>query len=189
MIRESLRGQSRTRTEETKQVQSWSIKESGDCTRACKIIESVSFCRFSSVLERWLRSLVIRRRPKVKHFYTNRQSPWRIVQLNRRITLSLQDEMIHPSVVIICSGSWISCLLIPVCLLQSKTRLQKAFPLNAGALSLWHSLPQLGYGMLRVPRDLDPALIHFPVLDEFFTVSDQTIILVVQPLESFISAY
>ena len=76
-----------------------------------------------------------------------------------------------------------------VSLPQSKTRLQKAFSPNAGALSLWHSLPQLAYGMLRVSRNLDPALNHCYVLIEFLSVSDRTMFLEVELLESFISAY
>ena len=103
--------------------------------------------------------------------------------------------MIHPSVVIICSDSSISCLficaflsfvqrstasfsrplaslenffilslflvhsLIPpryaflyLCLLLSKTQLQKTFSPNAGALSLWHSLLQQAYGRMLLPR-------------------------------------
>ena len=85
-----------------------------------------------------------------------------MVDLNRRIILSLQDGMVGPSVVIICSESWIFCLLICTflslfhsstatsfgsffilslrltifllyrSLLQSKTLLQKAFSLDAG---------------------------------------------------------
>ena len=64
MIRESLSVHSRTRIGETKQVQSWSVKVSGACTRACYFIASVSFSRFFSVLERWFWSLLIRRRSK-----------------------------------------------------------------------------------------------------------------------------
>ena len=43
--------------------------------------------------------------------------------------------------------------------------------------------------MVRVPRDLDRALYHYSVLEEFLSVSDPTMILVVEPLESFLSAY
>lgn len=40
-----------------------------------------------------------------------------------------------------------------------------------------------------VPRDLDPAFYHCFVLVEFLSVSESTIIRVVEILESFISAY
>ena len=70
------------------------------------------FSRFPSVLERWLCSLLIRRRSQLKNASTKWQSPWRIVELNRRIILPLQDDVICPSVVIIFSDSWIFCLLI-----------------------------------------------------------------------------
>ena len=49
-------------------------------------------------------------------------------------------------------------------------------------------LPQSAYGIVRVPRILDPALYHCLVLGKFLSVSDPTIILVVELLESFISA-
>ena len=53
------------------------------------------------------------------------------------------------------------------------------------------TVPQLTgvYGMLRVPRDLDPPLNHCPVLVECLSVSDSTMILVIELLESFILAY
>jgi hypothetical protein len=40
-----------------------------------------------------------------------------------------------------------------------------------------------------VPRHLDLALYHCPVLGEFLSVSDPTMILVVELLESFIASY
>ena len=125
--------------------------------------------RISSVLERWLWSLLIRRRSKLKSASTKCQSHWRIVQLNRRIVLPSQDDMICPPVVIICSDSWIYCLLIctPLSLCQSQTQLQKAFSANAGALSLWQSPPQWVYGTVRVPRNLDSLFYNCPGLDQF----------------------
>ena len=61
-----------------------------------------------------------------------------------------------------------SPLPIPASLPQSKIRLQKAFSPDAGALSLWHSLPQSGvYGRVRVPRNLDSLFFNCPVLDHF----------------------
>ena len=51
-------------------------------------------------------------RSKLKNSYTEWQSPWIIIELSRRIILSLQDGMICPSVVIIGSDSWIFCLFI-----------------------------------------------------------------------------
>ena len=84
------------------------------------------------------------------------------------------------------SNFFIHSLSIPV---LSETQLQKAFSPNAGAFSLGHSLPQYAYGMVRVPRNLDPALYHCSVLVEFLSVSDPTMMLVVELLESFISAY
>ena len=102
------------------------------------------FSHFSSVLERWFWSLLIRG-SKLKNSSTKWQSPWRIVQLNRRIILSLQDDMICPSVMIICSYTWIFCLFICASLSlfhSPRHNSKKAFSLHAGALSLWHSLPQ-----------------------------------------------
>ena len=88
------------------------------------------------------------------------------------IILSLPTNRVEPSVLIIHSDSWIFSLinsfLVPLrplvglrppskipsfshsaslsllhfCLALYKTQLQKAFSLHAGALSLWHSLPQ-----------------------------------------------
>ena len=45
------------------------------------------------------------------------------------------------------------------------------------------------YGRLRVPRNLDSALYHCFVLVELLAVSDPTMILVVELLESSIAAY
>ena len=52
-----------------------------------------------------------------------------------------------------------------------------------------HTLPQWAYGRVRVPRNLDPVLYHFSALLEFLSVSDPTMIMVVELLESFLSAY
>ena len=43
--------------------------------------------------------------------------------------------------------------------------------------------------MVRVQRNLDPALYHCPALVEFLSVFDPAMILVVQLLEPFISAF
>ena len=43
--------------------------------------------------------------------------------------------------------------------------------------------------MMRVPRNVDPALYHCPVFIEFLSVSDPTLILAVELLESFLSVY
>ena len=45
------------------------------------------------------------------------------------------------------------------------------------------------YGIVRVSRNLDPALYQCLVFVEFLSVSDTTIILVFELVESFISAY
>ena len=46
------------------------------------------------------------------------------------------------------------------------------------------------YGMVRVPRNLDSCLLStVHVLVELLSVFDPTLIRVVEPLESFISAY
>ena len=65
---------------------SWSVEGSGACTHACKFIESVSISWFSSVIERWLGSLLVCG-SELKNASTKWQSPWRIGQLNRRIIL------------------------------------------------------------------------------------------------------
>ena len=49
----------------------------------------------------------------------------------------------------------------------SKTQIQKAFSLHPGALSLWYSLPQSVYGIVRVPRNLDFLFYNCPVFVEF----------------------
>jgi hypothetical protein len=84
-------------------------------------------------------------------------------------------------------SSTVHAVSLSVC--QSMTQLHKAFSLDTGALSLQHSLSQLAYGMTRVPRNPDPVLDHCTVLDEFLSVFDSTMILVVELLESFIPAY
>ena len=76
------------------------------CVVNCLIILSIP------LLARWLWSLLIHRGSKLKNSPTKWQSPWRIVELNRRIILPLLDDMISPSVVSICSDSWIYRLLI-----------------------------------------------------------------------------
>ena len=43
--------------------------------------------------------------------------------------------------------------------------------------------------MVRVPRNLDSGLYHYPVPVEFLSVSYPAMILVAELLESFISAY
>ena len=58
------------------------------------------------------------------------------------------------------SFSQSTSLYLPYLSLLSKTQLKKAFSPNAGALLPWHSLLQWVYGMVRVPRNLDPALYH-----------------------------
>ena len=45
------------------------------------------------------------------------------------------------------------------------------------------------YGMVRVPRNLDSWFYNCSVLVELLSVFDPTLIRVVEPLESFISAY
>ena len=72
----------------------------------------LSFSCFSFVLERWRWSLLIHRRSKWKNSSTKWQSPWSIVDSNRRIILPLQDDMSCSSVVIICSDIWILYLFI-----------------------------------------------------------------------------
>ena len=76
-----------------------------------------------SALQSWLWLLLIRRRSELKNSSTKYQFPWRIVELNRRIILPLQDDMVCPSVLIICPDSWMFCLLIctPLSLLHSFT--------------------------------------------------------------------
>ena len=59
----------------------------------------------------WLWLFLIRY-SKLENSSTKWLSCWRIVELNRRIILPLPEDMICPSVVIICSDSWVLCLLI-----------------------------------------------------------------------------
>ena len=102
----------------------------------------------------------------------------RIEELKRKIILSLLEDMIHPSVVSICDFSFLFCLCLSVALPQfpwfpwfhyglprvssftphlSTRSVQYTSPKRRSlaqcgcSLSLWHSLPQKGYGTVRVP--------------------------------------
>ena len=72
----------------------------------------------------------------------------------RRLKWIIILSMIEPSVLSICSDSLLSYLFISsspsIC--QSKAQLQKTLSDHAGALALWHSLPQQAYGIMRAPR-------------------------------------
>ena len=57
------------------------------------------------------------------------------------------------------------------------------------SLTLTHTLPQWVHRRVRVPRDLDSTLYHCLVFVKFLSVSDPTMILMIELLESFISAY
>ena len=73
---------------------------------------------------------------------------------------------------------------------QSKTRNPEDVLSSCGCLSHsdTHYLNRHMVGV-RVPRDLDRALYHCPALAESLAVSDPTMILVIELLNSFISAY
>ena len=151
------------------------------------------FSRFSSVIERWLWSLLICD-SKLKNSFTKWQSPWRIIESNRRINLSLPDDLICPSVVIICSDSWIFSLLIctPLPLFQVPLRplvglrppsnyvihslstrsVQETTPEGVVSscgcsLTLTLTTSQKVYGRVRVPRHLDSPSSNCPVLHHF----------------------
>ena len=135
------------------------------------VTESVSVSRSSSVVERWLWPLLIRR-SKLKNFPTKWQSPtqirrvqqqdqsfvanWTDRTLSSHYSLWLLD-ILHdylslgstalfgrPSASVnIPSFSHSAALsLLHLCLTLSKTQNQEAFSLHAGALSLWHLPPQ-----------------------------------------------
>ena len=92
---------------------SWFLALQLSCS--CRISWCVVNCFwiFSGPLfGRWLWSLLIRRRSQWKNSSTKWQSPWRIVEANRKIILFWQDDMVCPSVMIICSDSWILRLFI-----------------------------------------------------------------------------
>ena len=59
---------------------------------------------------------------------------------------------------------------------------QKAFSPYAGALSLWHSPPQWGYRMVRVPRNLDSSFFLCPVFDSFLSFSVNCLFILSRPL-------
>ena len=96
------------------------IKTSDDIDTNRSSLQSQSSCSwsvpffsfFSSVLERRVCSLLILRGSILKNSSTKWQSPWRIVQWNRRVILLWQDDVICPSVLINCSDSWIFWVLI-----------------------------------------------------------------------------
>ena len=71
----------------------------------------MSVSRFSSVVERCLWSLLIRR-SKLKNYSTQWQSLRRVDELNRIIILPLLCDLIERSVLNICDYSWVSCLFI-----------------------------------------------------------------------------
>ena len=159
------------------------------------------------------------------HWCTKWQSSRRSVELNRRIVLSLPDDVICSKVVIICAHSLIYCLIICACscLFHSTTApfgrpsafFETSFILsfcltitlhrslfcpkhNSKRRSLSMLVPRKEwtvtqltwvYGMVRVPRNLDPALCHCPVLVEYLSVSDLTMSLVVELIELFISVH
>lgn len=96
---------------------------------------------FTSVLECSLWSLWIRRRVKLKNSSAEWQHPWRIVQLNTKIILSLPTALVERSVLIIRSFSWIALhahLYIPVSLPWFHCILWSAFGIHS--LFLVHSL-------------------------------------------------
>ena len=49
---------------------------------------------------------------KILKYFTKWRSSWRLFELNRRIISPLQDDMICPSLVLICSAPWIVCFFI-----------------------------------------------------------------------------
>ena len=199
MRRETLRDDSQPRIEDTKTKSLW-LKACGAMKCWSLVVKLSSFCRFSLIshqlpskslclsvppCEGWFWMFLIRC-SKLKNSSTKWQSPWRIVELNSKIIVSLPIDRIECSVLIIYSDSWIFCLFIsPLDLLRplvglrppsksfvlslclsipavslsvtSKTQHQNTFSLNAGALSLCHSLPQWVYGILRVPRNAWPV--------------------------------
>ena len=127
----------------------WSLVVQLSCSRGICLIclqLPLNLCFSVPLCEGWLWLFLIRC-SKLKNSSTKWQSPWSTVEWNRRIILPLPDDMICPSVMIICTDSWIFHLCIPVSLPQSKTRRQKAFSPNAGArtltlttsIGIWHS--------------------------------------------------
>ena len=93
----------------------WSLVILLSCSRLISLIHlqlPLKSLRFSAPLCDGSLCLFLIRDSKWKNSSTKWQSPWRVVELNRRIILSLPDYMICPSRVIICWNSWILYLLI-----------------------------------------------------------------------------
>ena len=102
------------------------------------------------------------RRSKLKNASTKWLSHWGLVELNRRIILPLQDDTSCPSVVIICSDSWIFCLFIctPLSLFYSPRHDSRRRSLFMRGLSHFDTHHLSGvYGRVRVTRNLDPTLL------------------------------
>ena len=94
----------------------------------------------------------------------------RIESLYGIIILPLRDDMICPSVVIICSESWIFCLLIwtPLSLVHSPRHNSRRRSLLMLLLSHSDTHYLAGvYGRMRVPRNLDFLFYNCPVLHHF----------------------
>ena len=182
-LRETLRDDSETRIGDTKKYQI--LKKEYDATKCSSLVVQLPcsrrislICRrqplksvyFSvSLCESWLYLFSVHRL-KLKNSPTKWQSPWGIVEWNRRIILPLQDDMICPSVVIMGSDSWIFCLLIctPLSLFHSPRHDSRRRSLLMLVLSHsdTHHLSGV-YGRVRVPRNLDRALYNCPVLHHF----------------------
>ena len=93
-----------------------------------------------------------------------------VEELSSWVEEPLQDHMICRSVVIICSDSWLFCLLIciPLSLLHSSRRSTRRRPLLMLVLSHsdTHYLSGI-FGRMWVPRNLDFFFLNCLVLDHF----------------------
>ena len=82
--------------------------------------------------------LLLLRRSKLTNSSTKWQSPRRIVEVNRRIILSLPTDLIQCSVLRICSDSRLICLFISSSIAQFHDPLGRP----TAFLDFLHSLPQ-----------------------------------------------
>ena len=113
---------------------------------------------------------LIRRRSKLKNSSTKWQSPYRIVKLNRRTIIPLQDDMICSSVMIIWSDSRVFCLLICTPLSRFHSPRHDSRRLSLLMLVLSHSDAHYlsgVYGRVRVPRNLGSLFYYCPIIDHF----------------------
>ena len=145
MIRETLRddNQIRIRDKQTKILMS----ERVCCDDPWMLVHWICLCFSLFLFTQTLTLLVIASSFKIEEFLHNMAISLKhcpVEQNNHSFLARWHDWPLRYDHSLRLVDIWSVHLCIPVSLPQSKTRLQKAFSPNAGALSLWHSLPLRG---------------------------------------------